>query len=402
MNISEIKHHAQWIATKSNSSNKEESLLAKNCIKELNQKERNYLLEVLNGTEQTTDQSINKTDFEAKLKAIYTLKSTFTRRTSFLKKCRRIWDNLFHGRISSSKVLNAINQQKPDSGAKTVLTGFNRSEFSDFISRSEKRGEYVIQHASTYPGSALTDIPTDHAGVRSIKNGYHIVVADGMSHHDAAGIGQVAAEVVDITLTETLSNRLNLDPSLSPKDNYINFLKPINKSYQMKEGTCLLEAEILKNPDGGIDVTLCQCGDSAFIVVNEQGKVVYSTKDYKKEKISQDSDKEKGLIGLGAGFSSNWLRHTVIDQVHFDEKVFLIACSDGLSDHFNLEDGSLNTTAFEKSIQTGKFNEEPDPTNPLTIDCFRLSESLRNAAFDASLTTGKNGDDTTIVVLTLN
>lgn len=300
-------------------------------------------------------------------------------------------------------------------GFTNIQTSTNLDHFSDCLTGDS--GRYVVHHMSTYPGSTLESLPTDHASVRKLQRGYHIAVADGMGHHEPAAIGQAAAEAIGLVNGETISSkvdRFSADGTINRQTAYRDYLKEMTKDFNKRrlEGTCLVEAEVVKNPNGGVDLRFGQCGDSDIIVLNSRGEVLFATKDIKNEKIVPKpprGDDTKGLIGVGASFREEWLDHAPFGEMHFnDEQVFVIACSDGLSDHFRNADGTLNTTEFTRAALTGQFSNSstsssngsrqnsPPRLNPLTV-----GRNLRNAAAEAARVTQRNGDDTTIVVVSV-
>ena len=383
MDINEIKHLAIRIEAEIHSSNKARAKYAKKCIQEFDKNEREYLIELFKG-KVPNDSKIDPYMFQTKLNAINVKKYHFTRKTSITKSINRWWKNLF-GRISSQEVITTIHSGKPP---RIQATG-NKAIYSDFLSDATSSGHYIVHHFNTNQAK----YPQEHIVIKPIKNGFHLALGEAFQRDLAArdepydntlnglDYSQCAARLVNETLNQSLTQK---------NPDYFQEL-----AHETDIG--LLEIEVTKSLSGSFHIKWADNGSSSFFVISQNGKLLYPNK--------KNSTLPKGAL----------------HEMSFDEPIFLIMGSDGLTNHFKLKNGSIDKKNFQKaltfdrtqpSLFRGKDKEgdelfEVDLTVPPlsklnTLNCFTIGQALRAAVEDACVVTGKNKDDVTFAVINLH
>lgn len=262
-------------------------------------------------------------------------------------------------------------------GCEAFSTTHNLERFADCVRGCE--GKWVIHHFTSYTKSQTeTAIPTDHGSLRLLPTGYRMTIADGFGHWEPIEIGKVAAEIVSTTQKGILQTR----------PFFFDTIKSLATRWKQREGTTLLQAELIATKEGGFDVTLGVVGDSDLILLNNQGQVVFATVD-RKSHLSK-MGKEIGLIGIGANFSEEWLDEaTYLQFHHLHTESFAVACSDGLTECFRNSDGTIDKERFTYAALHGFFlpiGELPPQSEvaQTPLDAELIATNLRKSAFAAA------------------
>lgn len=353
MNLNnDVKQLVLWLESQTQSPNKSQANLAKKCFKELNKAEREFILDIF--LNHLTDESkINPNEFLNKLNAFNIKNYNFKRVNSWTKKLSRWISNLFYDRISSHQVRHTVRSNR----ASNSLTTINKQlSYAEFLDASSPVGDYVIHHRTTNPQSVY---PQEHLGIKPLKNGFHIGLTEAKEKDNPfAWMNDVTNKIIGMNFYKTAGEALTniLESAILDKQ----YPHPLNHDRDTILG--FLEVEVIRSAQGGTNIKwVDQNSTSSLFIVNAKGQVLYPDKEANRSKNQ-------------------------VHQLHFNEPVFLILASNGLTKHFKNNDALLNALI-------PKAQE---------LNCFTIGNALKEAAIQKAESNAASQCDMTLAVIRLN